>query len=385
MRKDIDGTIAVVDSWIKDITSLQKEIAEINSAWITELSNLETDKLKEVGKLSKWFKDNNGSLTGSNKTDFDKLWEKEKKTLNKEISELKKRINENLKKSETLEREINDDRKKIQADNPEFDEQEEGLKVQIDELVEDVKDLDRELSKYDSFRGWFNRKKVKKLNDEFERKMRKLNRLTGRLEELRSLWHKKILEKDDQEDKKQEAWSKLQNIITEDKFELGHIEGGFEDITLTNVVLEMLKTNDSYGLSGEQAQSLSKARKLAARVESINKGIMRLASLVGAVNGVGKGLGEMNKSFHSLRRTQRAHSQLPRLSIEIPDSVVKYNEIWGMLVPKVKNEGKFVDDPTHLADEFDKIGSKYLSMENIKKMFDLFGDALKKSTAGWSA
>ncbi|MEZ4813123.1 MAG: hypothetical protein R2883_06545 [Caldisericia bacterium] len=112
---------------------------------------------------------------------------------------------------------------------------------------------------------------------------------------------------------------------------------------------------------------------------------MRLASLVGAVNGVGKGLGEMNKSFHSLRRTQRAHSQLPRLSIEIPDSVAKYNEIWGMLVPKVKNEGKFVDDPTHLADEFDKIGSKYLSMENIKKMFDLFGDALKKSTAGWSA
>ncbi|MEZ4813125.1 MAG: hypothetical protein R2883_06555 [Caldisericia bacterium] len=102
MRKDIDGTIAVVDSWIKDITSLQKEIAEINSAWITELSNLETDKLKEIGGLSKWFKDNSGSLVGGNKTEFDKLWEKEKKSLNKEISELKKRINENLKKVRLL-------------------------------------------------------------------------------------------------------------------------------------------------------------------------------------------------------------------------------------------------------------------------------------------
>ncbi|MEZ4813124.1 MAG: hypothetical protein R2883_06550 [Caldisericia bacterium] len=81
---------------------------------------------------------------------------------------------------------------------------------------------------------------------------------------------KRFWKKDDQEDKKQETWSKLQNIITEDKFELGHIEGGFEDI-ITNVLLEMLSSSDSYGLTGEQAQSLSKARKLQPELKASTK------------------------------------------------------------------------------------------------------------------
>jgi chromosome segregation ATPase len=385
MRKDIDGTISVVDAWIKDIKSLQNEIAEINSAWITELGSLETDKLKEVGRLSQWLKDNIQTLPFSSKTGVEKFWDKEKKLLKAETQKLEKSIKKNMSESFELEIEINKHRKKVEEDNPEFDEQEEALKSKIEEVLADVKDVDKELAKYDSFRGWFNGKRVKKLKTEFDKKMRKLNRLTGRLEELRGTWHKTLSDKDNSENEKQDFWAKLQNFITEDKFELGHIEEQFDDITLSNVVLEMLDIDTPSGFPKEQNESFSKAKKLKSRVESINKGIKRLASLIGAINGVGKGLSEMNKSFHSLRKTQRAHTQLPKLSIEIPDSVVKYNSIWQTLVPKVKNEKKFVDDPTHLADEFDKIGSKYLSMENIKTMFDLFGGALKESTAGWSA
>lgn len=385
MKKNIQETINLVDGWISDIRSLQNEIAEINSAWITELSSLESDKIKEVGTLSKWLKVNLESLPTSTGGKIQDIFDDQKRILKKEISNLKENISAYLKESDALEVRINEHRQKMEQDNPEFDEKEEKLKAQIKEALAIVNDVDRELARYDSFRGWFKRAKVKKLNDEFERRMRKLNRLTGRLEELRSSWHEKLTDKDKSENQMQNEWSSLQNIITEDKFELGHIEKNIDDIAMTNTVGVMLELTESLELPKDQKESLVRAHRLKKRVERINEGIKRLASLIGAVNGVGKGLGEMGKSFRSLKNTQDRYSQLPRLSIEVPEAINKYNSVWGMLIPKVKNEAKFVEDPTHLADEFDKIVVKFLSMESIKAMFDTFGEALKKSTAGWSA
>jgi len=385
MKKSIQETINLVDGWIRDINSLQKEIAEINSAWITELSNLESDKIKEVGHLSKWLKEDIDSLPNSTVKYVKREFERQKDILIKEINTLKNRIESNLKESDTLEEKISIHRQQMEQENPEFDEREGQLKQQIKEALAVVKDLDHELTRYDSFRGWFNRAKVRKLNDEFEKRMNKLNRLSGRLEELREAWHEKLTNTDKSENEMQNEWASLQNIITEDKFELGHIEKNIDEIAMTNTVGELLDSRDSLDFPREQEEKLLKARRLKKRIESINEGIKRLASLIGAVNGVGKGLTEMGKSFRSLKSTQDRYSQLPRLSIEVPDPVGKYNSVWGKLIPKVKNEAKFVDDPTHLADEFDKIVEKFLSMESIKAMFDVFGDALKRSTAGWSA
>jgi chromosome segregation ATPase len=385
MKKSIQETINLVDGWIRDINLLQKEIAEINSAWITELSNLESDKIKEVGHLSKWLKEDIDSLPNSTVKYVKREFERQKDILIKEINTLKNRIESNLKESDTLEEKISIHRQQMEQENPEFDEREEQLKQQIKEALAVVKDLDHELTRYDSFRGWFNRAKVRKLNDEFEKRMNKLNRLSGRLEELREAWHEKLTNTDKSENEMQNEWASLQNIITEDKFELGHIEKNIDEIAMTNTVGELLDSRDSLDFPREQEEKLLKARRLKKRIESINEGIKRLASLIGAVNGVGKGLTEMGKSFRSLKSTQDRYSQLPRLSIEVPDPVGEYNSVWGKLIPKVKNEAKFIDDPTHLADEFDKIVEKFLSMESIKTMFDVFGDALKRSTAGWSA
>ncbi|HOO96136.1 MAG TPA: hypothetical protein PKV16_00015 [Caldisericia bacterium] len=385
MKKDITGTINVVETWMRSIDKVQLEIQEIHDAWITELGRLESNKLKEVAKISKWIKDNITSVESGTQKELRDGWDKEKKELESEAKKLQKSIDSMLKESDLLEVELGKRRKQLDSDNPEINDREEELKSKIEVALKDVKDVERELSRYDGFAGLFNRSKARELNKEFESKMRKLTKLTGQLEELREQWHARLGDISKEEGDDQSKWQKLQSQITEEKCELEHIKDSFEDISLTNFVLGLLDSNKELRLPTETQKQLDQARAHSEKVEKINKGIRRIASLIGAVNGVEKGLGQLNKSFESLLREQRMHSQLPKLVLDIPDDVISYNSIWEKLTPKIKDESKFVDEPTHLANELEKLVEQYLSMENIKAMFNLFGHAIKVATSSWSA
>jgi hypothetical protein len=88
------------------------------------------------------------------------------------------------------------------------------------------------------------------------------------------------------------------------------------------------------------------------------------------------------RSVATLDEEQRRY-KLPKLTIDLPDSVTKFHAVWPEFQAKVKDEKYLGTHPLEFQQGIKQIVQERLSAAAIQTMFDDMGAALNKAAKAW--
>ncbi len=383
MRTDINGFLKLVVGWSDSVVSLYKEINEVQTAFNHRLVDLDTQLKKELELATKTMKSTYDSISPSAKKCFDDEVSKSKVDLDKLIAELKAAIKKAQDKAGTLEKKnvvAHDD---LQKQNPELNDKEEALKVDIQNLADECRILERQLAKYDGIRGWFAGSSVASLRKTFNDKMKKLESLNSQINFVRKTWSDRLTEESKTESTERTEWMTLQKDIATSSMELANIEKNYEALSFQNAITALSRNEIPNGFSPECEKSLKTIKALRTAKDELVDGLVQVSGMLATLKGINDGFAAFAKSIANLKSQQDTYSSLPKLQLEIPDSAITYNQGFTEVVPAIKDEKKMAEDPKAFAANTKKLVENNLADKNIEVMFTGLGNSIEAATKNW--
>ena len=385
MEVSTKDAIRTIDNWVTDICNLFKEIEEVQVAFNGDLIRSSKEfQQKIVETMMVIYKDIN-SIPSEIRKIINKKHDEEETKIQKRISELKASTTNLQNASDDYEKTSETILKSLTQANPEINEKEEVLKLQVKETLVDIKTTERELARYDGIKGWFAGDKVKNLKKSFGVGLKKLQNLSSELETIRNEWKKKLTESETKVNEEKEAWMKVQHQLTDEKIELSNLEKNHENMTMYESVAILIKDDIPKGLSSNIESTLTKAKQLQWYVDEIRKELVDVATILGTLKGIMSGFEKMRKSFVGLWEEENMHSELSRLSFDFPETILKYHDVWKEVTQKIIDEKNLCECPSDFAKAVQVLIKDNLSKDKIEWMFTEIGASIQAATKSWSA
>ncbi|NTU61188.1 MAG: hypothetical protein HGA95_02505 [Caldiserica bacterium] len=383
MRTDVNGFLKNISQWSDGVVSLYKEINEVQTAFNHRLVDLDGELKKQLESATKDMKSKYDTISPSAKKVFDASVVDSKKELDKLIAELKSAIKKSTDKTSAIENKNIGLHNDLSKQNPELNDKEETLKVEILKTADECKILGKQLAKYDGIKGWFAGSSVVALRKTFNEKMKKLEALNTQINFLRKTWSERLTDSEKTENTDRTEWMSLQKDISTNSMELANIEKNYEALSFQNAITTISKGVIPEGFSPECASALKKIKELRAAKEELISGLIEISGTLATLKGLNDGYAAFAKSVVNLKHEQDTYSTLAKLNFEISDSVSLLNNSFSEIIPTIKDEKKMAENPKLYSESIKAKLSQNLTDANIEAMFNSLGKAVEVATKAW--
>lgn len=383
MRTDVNGFLKDISKWSDGVVSLYKEINEVQTAFNHRLVDLDGEMKKQLESATKDMKSKYDTISPSAKKLFDASVADSKKELDKLIAELKSAVKKATDKTSVIESKNVGMHDNLSKQNPELNDKEEALKIEIQKTADECRILSKQLSKYDGIRGWFAGSSVGTLRKTFNEKMKKLESLNSQINFVRKAWSEKLADSEKTENTDRSEWMSLQKEISTNSMELANIEKNYEALSFQNAITSISKGNIPEGFSSECTSSLKKIKELRAAKEELVSGLIEISGTLATLKGLNDGYAAFAKSVVNLKHEQDTYSSLAKLHFEIDDSVTGYNNSFTEIIPIIKDEKKMAENPKLYGDSIKTKLSQNLTNSSIEAMFNSLGKSIEVATKAW--
>jgi predicted HicB family RNase H-like nuclease len=383
MKTDVNGFLGSISDWSDGVLSLYKEVNEVQTAFNTRLVDLDSELKKQLELATSDMKSTYDTISPSAKKAFDSKVTLAKADLDKIIAELRAAIKKADTKAKEIEKKNVDSKDGLQKINPELNDKEEALKVQIDMLAAECKALSKQLSKYDGIRGWFAGASVANLRKEFTTKMKKLETMSQEINFVRKTWSDKLTTTEKAESTERTEWMAIQKEISTNSMELANIEKNYEALSFQNAITALTKESIPEGFSPKSDAALKKIKELRASKDELVEGLIQISGTLATLKGINDGFAAFAKSVAKLKEEQDTYSSLTKLHFEIADAVIAYNEGFTSVIPSIKDEKKMAQNPKEYSTIVKTKLDANLKDSNIEAMFNTLGKSIEVATKAW--
>ena len=272
--------------------------------------------------------------------------------------------------------------------NPRLDEREEAYKAQRAALEAKLAELNSEISRRSRGLGFITHFiSIAGLDRQRHLIIGQLEVLARNLKEVRQEWQTRQQEFQTEQEALQGQWRELSLRVAELKRELTYLDDEAQRESLgakraVRHVLDNLK--EPVPCPGDLRPGLEDMIELNVKTDAYHEGLGAVGGLIALLDSVGKGMDSLRGSVEGLIGEQRMHSEfLPRLQVQLPDSVIAFHNQWDGLRAKMRDDARLCAHPTEFLKAAQPVIKRDLSNEAITNMFNSLGQVLDEATKKW--
>lgn len=272
--------------------------------------------------------------------------------------------------------------------NPQLNEREEVYKAHKAALEAKLAELNAEISRRSRGLGFIiHFVSIAGLDRQRQRIIGQLEVLARNLREVREEWQARQQEFQAEQEALQGQWRQLSLRVAELKRELAYLDDEAQREALAvkraiRYVLDNLK--ELVPCPADLKSGLEAMIELNIKTDAYQEGLGMVGGLIALLDSVGKGMDSFKTSVEGLIGEQRMHGDfLPRLKVQLPDSVIAFHSQWDSLRVKVRDDARLCARPTEFLEAMQPIIERDLSDEAITGMFNDLSQALTEATKKW--
>jgi len=224
---------------------------------------------------------------------------------------------------------------------------------------------------------------------------RERNQVIGQIEatrqainELRLEWKERLAADETAEAKLQEEWRALNLRAAELQAELEYLddEAARQTLVQRRAIKAVLDAANDPALypAGPLYEEIQAMIRLNIQTDNYQRGLGTVAGVIALLRGVRQGYTSFLESVNAILQEQRMHAAyLTKLSVQVPDAVLKFNEQWGPLRKKVQDEARLSKYPLEFVAIVQPALEQELAQPAIEATFKALGAELNRATRGW--
>ncbi len=371
------------------VAELYREIEEVQQALNDARERTRLERQDLVERARQVLRTARFELDGSFVADWDARVDQESASLETEATVLDELIGaEQAKADEKLAR-VAEIRAGLRSTNPELDAREEALKADLARLDQESDDLDAEIARMAKWFGLLFRKcAIQERGKKLLALDKRLAAVARALDSVRSEWVTVLQTATEEELAIQTEWQAAQLRVARMRQDLAKIRDDAGGEAERRALFSMVQ-----GAAEPPPTGHSELDALLAEIDRLSddvldeqeKALQAGAEMLGMLSGIGQGLDGFRESVRSVRAEQDAHSELPKLVLDIPDPVISFHGYWTQLSQYIVNERQMAAHPASFVQAIRGVIDRQLSGDAIERMFTEMGDALSTGTERWNA
>jgi len=278
---------------------------------------------------------------------------------------------------------------KLRQMNPKLDKREERLKNQRIQLEAELDELNTQIRRLSGcLVVVFTFFRVNKLDRRRHEVLGQLKEMQEQLREVREEWAAAQKETQAEQDVLQKRWQEQTLALAQYQGEKGFLDEELNREALAfkravRYVVDNLTERTPYPVAEVKA-TLDAMVDLNIQTDDYEAALRSVVEFLALLDGIGEGLSRFNESVQGLIEEQRMHSAyLPKLKIELPDSVLVYHTQWQGLADLVRDDAHLGAQPAEFVAAVQPVLDSHLSEKAISAMFESMGRALQSATARW--
>ncbi len=273
--------------------------------------------------------------------------------------------------------------------NPLLDKREEKAKATLADLTAQLEKRNADIGQAGRGLGFVTRYgRIIKLDQERNRIIGQMEATRKQINDARVEWKDVVKANEAEETRLQNEWQSLQVQVAELQAELDYLDDARARDALTRrravrAVLDAITDPALYpdGLLHDEVQQMI---RLNIQTDNLQRGLGAVAGFIGLLRGVAQGFGSFLASAEAILKEQSMHSAyLSRVSVQIPPSVVAFNEQWPALRQQVQDEARLSKYPLEFVAAIQPSLDGGLAQKSIEAMFNALAEELKRATRGW--
>lgn len=279
-------------------------------------------------------------------------------------------------------------RDRLRTANPKLDAQEEQLKQDRVSLLAQIDTLDERITQGSKWFGTILRRgELRKLGRELAELDKRLDATEKALTSVRTRWSEQSTNTSEEDKDLAAKWSAIELRTARLRQDWAFLTDEREPEAERRALLGIIAGPATPPATGDaEADALfAQVDALDVRLEEQEAALATGAEMLGMLKGLGEGLDGFRKSVESLEAEQQAHSELPRLEIDVPDSAWAFHEVWPELSRYVVNEKQMAAYPGHFVTALRRLLDERLTAAGIEAMFTSMGSALSAAADRWKA
>jgi chromosome segregation ATPase len=386
----LDGFAEFIDDSVRSIASARHEVEEVqvgfNSAYVewkaphdatlAELVNTIDGKLEDLGEDL------------HNRVELQRI--EERAAIDARFEELESTL---IPQTQAEADQMLEGGRRLTAElrelNPRLDHEEENFKAQREAYRAELESLNEEIRRLSGcFVVVFNFFKLNKLDKQRQKLIGQLQVVENHLRRVRQEWEEAQSGTQSQQDALKVRWQELTLKVAEMQGERDHLSVMENRARLARRrairrVVDDLKEDVDCPDPDVKAK-LDHMVELNFQTDEYEEGLKSVMSLLAMMDGVAEGMRRFGESVDGLREEQRMHgSNLPKLSIAVPDSIVAFHQLWPRLAKQVVDERHLAANPGEFIAMVQPVIEDALSDDSIDAMFTGLGQALEQATSKW--
>lgn len=375
---------------INAINEIRRELDEIQSGFTSRFMEFKAQHDSTLVRLTETLIPRQDELGAALNKRIQQQYAEERKQARARREELKTLIPRTEQEVDTLLKKAQQQVAELRKLNPEFDEREEELKAEIEELRAAITDYNERIQQLNRGFGFLlNFGKIDKVDKERQKLVGQFKASQKQLDKVRTEWQKKMKTFSEKQLSAQEQWRTQNMQLSSMRTEAEHLadDGRLEQLALKRAiyrVLDDLKDPAMCEGCGNLEQELRAMLVLNHQTDNYMEGLGAVAGLIAWLGSVNEGMTSLLRSVESLIAQQKQHSaHLKPLKLEIPGQAQTYYELWGALRDKVRDDARLSSVPLEFVDTVKPTMDETLNEARITELFDALGKSLKRATSAW--
>ncbi len=377
-----------VESAQGSVSRLFQEILEVQKAVNDTREQLRLGRRDQVDRARALLAGAGQALDGGFLSSYEAKRAEFAQSLEAEAQALTQIVQEGEAKSEALTVRARELRNELRSLNPELDKQEEALKRRRSELEAEAAELDRKIAARARWFGTITRRKeIRKLGEQLAKADARAREFADALDNVRKEWTTKLSATSAEDARLQEDWSANELRVARLRQDLSLLTTDLPAEAERRALFSLVEGAATAPPTGDSGldEALATVNELSDRLDEEEAALAAGSEMLGMLKGVGEGLDGFRKALTSVRAEQEAHSELPRLFVELPESAVAFHAAWDELSRYVVDEKQMAAYPGHFVRALRQLLDERLTPQGIERMFGEMGDALTRATDRWGA
>ena len=385
------GLSAYLEQNIADIEAVRKEVEEIQAGFQTRYVEWKSKHDAELLRLGGLVVERLDETGAELQAQIQKLIPDEQEAVEERRKELREVIipkyQQELDASIIKGQSKKDELRKL---NPEINQKEEDLKAGLAVNKQELEKLNAQIHQRSRGLGSvLHFAEIGKLDGQRQRLIGRMEEQQKQLSKVRKDWsdYQQVVQQEQGD--LQASWQMAIASLAQGQSELAILD---DDPNREKMIRERATRKVLDGLKDfvecpavELKVELDKMVEYNHQTDDYHDGLAAVAGLIGMLGSIQEGLRRFNSSVESLREQEKMYSSyLKPLEIVIPEPVLQFNNQWGELKIKVKDEKTICDHPAEFNRNMQPILSDQLSVDRITAMFDSLGKELKMATEHWT-
>jgi predicted nuclease with TOPRIM domain len=373
----------------RKINEVGREVEEIQVGFNSAYVEFKADHDAQLARLTETLLEQLDNLGPELRARIDKRTAEERRLLAERRTELREGlIPQTQAEADAVLAQGQEQAKVLRQLNPRLNEREETYKTHQAALETKLAQLNSEISRHSRGLGFIIRfLSIAGLDRQRHQIIGQLEVLAQNLREVREEWQTSQQEFQAEQEALQGQWRELSLRVAELQGELAYLddEAQREALAVKRAIRNVLDNLKEPVRSPDDLRpGLETMIELNIKTDAYQEGLGMVGGLIALLDSVGTGMDSLQESVEGLIGEQRMHGDfLPRLKVQLPDSVIAFHNQWDGLRAKVRDDARLCANPTEFLEAAQPVIEHDLSDEAITTMFNRLGQALTEATNKW--